>query len=210
MRAIVKLTLLPLGVVLLNACQTAKLTSVWSDETYPYKPIKSALVVGITDNERNRRIFEDTLGQQLKSRGVNAISSATLMAQINESAQNAILGKAKEQGMQAILVTRTVGIEEQQVYYPPTTGIQGDPFLYPPHYRQFGSYYRNAYEYVVTPGYTAKYKNVKLESNLYRTDTGQLVWSSASEIFDPNSVNEAVNSLSTVIAESLRSKGLIP
>lgn len=197
-------------VLTLAACQAAKLTSVWSDDAYPDKPIKSALVVGITDNERDRRIFEDALAQQLMAHGVKATSSAALILKIAETSQESILAAAKKHGMQTILVTRTVGVEEQEVYYPPTYGVQGDPFLYPPHYRSFGSYYRNAYEYVVTPGYTTKYTNVKLESNLYRADTGQLIWSSASELFDPRSVNEAVKNLGSVIAESLRNKGLVP
>ena len=104
-----------------------------------------------------------------------------------------------------ILVTHLIGVEDKEVYHPPTT--QAVPVR--GYHDSFNSYYPRVYAYVHEPGYYTKHKNVNLETNLYETQTDKLVWSVTSETLDPESVNKIIESLSKVVIKSLQKNNLL-
>jgi hypothetical protein len=73
----------PFGVLilvsmLLAACASTQLNSVWKDPSYQTRPAK-VMVVAVAKNSINRRVFEDEFVQQLQSRGTTAIASYTIL-----------------------------------------------------------------------------------------------------------------------------------
>ena len=63
--------------------------------------------------------------------------------------------------------------------------------------------------FVDSPGYMATYKNVHLENNVYQLEDKKLVWSAASETFDPQDVNKAVKELAEKIIRRLKEDKLL-
>ncbi len=79
-----KNSVIPLIVVafvgmLLNACASTKLTQTWVDKSSKGKTVSNVLVIGIANEESNRRLFESTFVQKLKAVGVEAVSSADVI-----------------------------------------------------------------------------------------------------------------------------------
>ncbi len=60
---------------LIISCGGTEITQTKVDEAYKGKPVSDILVIAITGNEHNRRSFEKKFVAQLKSVGVDAISS---------------------------------------------------------------------------------------------------------------------------------------
>ena len=63
---------------------------------------------------------------------------------------------------------------------------------------------------VIEPGYYETQTILRLETNLYDVESGELVWSGQSETFDPNSVEDVIDSVTQAVARRLRDEGLIP
>jgi hypothetical protein len=169
--------------MLVTACASTQLNSVWKDPSYQTRPAK-IMVVGVAKNPLNRRIFEDAFVRQLKSQGTDAIASYTVVSDEQQGDQDAIAKKVAELGADTVLVTRTVSKKIVQVYVP------GTPYYPPPFYGTWPDYYGYGYRHMYTPGYIASGEYAVIETNLYEAKSDKLIWAASSETgisdFDQN------------------------
>jgi len=163
------------------------------------------MVVAITENTRNRLVFEREFVEAFRKAGVEATASVDVTPKDSESDEDLILAKTRKRGISMILVTHLIGVQDKEVYHPPQT------YTVPSrgYYNHFHSYYPRVYEYVHEPGYYTKHKSVNLETNLYEAKTEKLVWSVTSETIDPESVNTIIESLSKVVIKNLRKNNFL-
>ena len=182
----IKLLRNPLGylaafAMLLAACATTQINSVWKDPAYQTRPAK-IMVIGVARNPLNRRIFEDEFVAQLKARGTEGIASYKVLPDREQDDQAAIAAKVKELGADAILITRLVSRRVVQTYVPGTT------YFPPPYYSSWPNYYGYGYHYMYTPGYIAEDEYAVIETNLYEAHSDKLIWAASSEtgISGPN------------------------
>jgi hypothetical protein len=190
---------------LLAACAIKPLAE-WRDSNFS-GTIDNVLIIGVSDQPVVRRMFEDTFVKELAALGVSAKSSYQILTDDQISSTDALDAAIREQSMDAVLVTRVVGVDEINTYTPPTYTYTPSAFAH--HYRDYHSYYNHAAR-VSTPGYWDKYEVLKLEANLYDSASQQLIWSILSESFDPGSATQLINDQITVSIKSLRNTGLIP
>jgi hypothetical protein len=197
------LILTGLSVLMIFGCASTTVTGVWTDETYKQTPLQSIMVIGVAENARNRNIFEKAMVAQLEKHGVKAIPSVNALGDQEINKENVVAAAEKSQ-VQAVLVTRLVGTKEEQVYHPPTT--YGVPDAY---YRRWDSYYPHMYDYAYTPGYMATYTNVVLETSVFAVKERGLIWSAATETFEPQNINKEVESLSEILVRKMRESKLV-
>ena len=173
-------TLLPVILAVLLSlpelsCTSTTLTATWSDASYEHRPINSVLVIGIARDQTARRLYEDTFVAQLKKENVQAVAGYTQMSPGAKPDQTAIDKAVRASGTSTVLITHVVGVEERTQYNPPSRTY------YPaPCHRGMYGYYSRAYDEVYTPGYYTSYQVHELETNLYDSGTGALVWSARS------------------------------
>lgn len=196
---------LPLVLLLLGAgCASTTLTSVWRDPTYAGGPLKTVLVMGISEETGIRRIFEDEFSAKLRSIGVVAIPSYTLIPQDGPAERAALDAAIATAGAQGVLVTRLLRIERRTNYAPgyvsavPAVG----------YYRNFHGYYNSAWVRYAPPQ-AYDYDVVALETNLWSPRQGELVWSGITESFAPSNVRQATREFADVIIKALREQKLI-
>jgi len=185
-------------------CASTTLTSVWRDPSYSGGPLRSVLVMGISEETGVRRIFEDEFSARLKSVGVIATPSYTLIPQ-DGPAERAVLDAAiARAGAQGVLVTRLLRIERRTNYAPgyvwavPAVG----------YYRNFHGYYSSAWVRYAPPQ-AFDYDIVALETNLWSPRQGELIWSGITESFAPSDVRHATREFADVIIKALREQKLI-
>lgn len=186
------------------SCAASRITSTYMDDAYSGGPMKTAMVVGIFDDLKMRKIFEDAFVQQLTPAGVAAVTSYAWFPTDKEIDTTAVKKVARQKGIDRVLVTRLIGVEEKEVYNPPVTSPIPHPYYY-----SYGQYYSTVYHYVNTPGYTTTHEYVRLESNLYAVDSEKLVWSAATETIDPEDVGKAADTLCKVLVKNLKINGLV-
>ena len=192
----------------ISACTTTtSLTGVWFDKQYSGAPLNNIMIIAVTENTRNRRIFEDALVKQFSKNGVRATASYTVFPGVDKLNKELVSEKAKTLKLDGIIVTTITAIENEELYYPPASTYVAPQ----PYYHNMWTYYPQVYETHTSPGYSVKYENVKLESNLYEPDTAKLMWSAQSELFDPKSrdLNTVSEALAWKFIKSMREAKLV-
>lgn len=188
--------------MLLSACASTQVNSVWKDPSYQVRPAK-IFVIGVAKNPVNRRLFEDEFVLQLKSRGTEAIASYTVLADKRQDDQVAIAAKVKELGADTILITRTVSKKTVQVYVP------GTAYYPPPYYGTWPDYYGYGYRYMYSPGYIAEDEYAVIETNLYETGHDKLVWSASSETIMGDTQQNLIKTYIKIMVNNMAKNGLL-
>jgi len=193
--------LIPIA-LLLSACASTQLTSVWKDPSYQTRPAK-ILVIGMARSPLNRRLFEDEFVRQLEAHGTSAIASYTVLTDAQQGDQAVIARKVAELGADAVLITRLVSKKIVQVYVP------GTPYYPPPYYDTWPNYYVYGYRYMYTPGYIANDEYAVIETNLYDAKTDRLIWAATSETGINDSNKNLIKSYIKVMVNNMIGLGLL-
>jgi len=188
--------------LLLSACASTQLTSVWKDPSYQTRPAK-ILVIGLAKSPLNRRLFEDEFVRQLEAHNTSAIASYTVLTDAQQGNQADIAKKVAELGADTVLITRLVSKKVVQVYVP------GTPYYPPPYYDTWPNYYAYGYRYMYTPGYIANDEYAVIETNLYDAKTDKLIWAASSETGINDSDKNLIKSYIKVMVNSMIGLGLL-
>jgi len=194
--------LLILGAMLVTACATAQLASVWKDPSYQARPAK-VMVIGVARNPINRRLFEDEFVLQLKAHGSKAIASYTVLSDQQQDDQAAIAAKVKALGADTVLISRMVSKKTVQFYVP------GTAYYPPPYYRTWPDYYGYGYRYMYSPGYIAEEEYAVIETNLYDTSDDKLVWAASSETSTNDSIQNLIKTYIGIMVNNMIASGLL-
>lgn len=197
-----KFALLALFFMLFAACATTQVTAVWKDPSYQTRPDK-IMVIGVAKNPLNRRLFEDEFAAQLRTRGMDAIASYTVISDKQQEDQAAIAAKVAELGADAVLITRMVSKKTVHVYVP------GTAYYPPPFYDTWPDYYGYGYRYMYSPGYIAEDEYAIIETNLYETGNDKLIWAASSETGLNGSDQNLIKSYIGIMVETMAGNGLL-
>ncbi|NWF75428.1 MAG: hypothetical protein HXY53_02465 [Nitrospirae bacterium] len=183
----------------LMSCATTTLTSVWRDPAYQGEQIRKVLVIGVSDKPAIKRLFEDEFVRQLQAKGVEGISSYTILPSEGPQDKDIIQAKVKELNIDGIIITRLIDKKRVETYYPPERISSPPPplpppypsddnttdyYYYPPvYYYDWYRYYHDCYDCISTPGYKVEDEIVVLETNLYNAKNDKLIWSALSDTF---------------------------
>jgi hypothetical protein len=188
------------------SCATkTELSGVWKSESQTTRPMNQILVIGIAANDANRRIFEDSFGKALGEQGVNAAPSYRILPDSERLSKDSIQQAIRGRGIQGVLATRLVQVDEREKYVPPTTYVK------PGYYgRGLYGYYGRGYEVVHQPGYTVHTTIVRLETHLYDASSAELLWAAHSDTLNPKSIDDGVESVAKKLSERLAADGFTP
>ncbi|NOQ47059.1 MAG: hypothetical protein GQ559_10390 [Desulfobulbaceae bacterium] len=194
-------------VIFMAACSSTNVTGLWKKSDYAGQPLTSVLVVALTDDNNSRVIWEDKMALQFNNSGVSAVPSAKAFPGDEKITKEEVLQYVEEKNIESILVTSLVDVKKETTYHPPTMsgGFDGS-YGY---YNRFDRYYPRTYDRVYSPGYTATSTKVLLETNLYQSDSRELIWSMSSKTSDPASVNTLVESVGKQVVKNLKDANLI-
>lgn len=182
----------------LAACASTRPVHEWRNEAFAGS-VDKILVIAAIKRSTQRRVFEDEFVGALSARGVTAVAGYTLITSsadlTREQVENAIRG----QDIDAVLVTRLLGVEDVEVYEPP---MRLD------HRRSYYGYYSHAMT-EIGPGYYRRYRVLTLETNLYDTASGELVWSMQSETVEPSTPRPVIEEQIKLTIDKLHAQGIL-
>jgi hypothetical protein len=191
---------------MLASCASTTLTSTWHDANYN-RALDNVMVVGVSDNDKKRKVFEDIFVESFNKNGIKAISSMDVIPSGRPLDKDNIKGAALEHRIKAILVTSLIQAGMQTKHGPPPTGLPTRRHY--GEYSQFGTYYGMVSMHRNMADYSSRKVRVSLQNNMYDTDTEKLIWSATSESVEPKTVREIVEQLSGPVMKNLRDSKLI-
>ena len=210
---------LPLFVLfIVSSCTHTKLVQTWSDpdNKVVYNDI---LVVGISDSEQTRRAYETYFVASFEAKGVEALASYTIISHKGEmeldgekkSFESIIEKAVKGSDIDAALVTHLVNVEQNEINRPSIVYTPSyDPEYYSAtYYSDMYGYHTYVAGYVQQPGYITEEDTYVLESSLYDVKTEELVWTTRSKTFAPDSIDQAIKDVSDLIISDLEERRLI-
>ena len=192
--------------ITIASCSGAKTDIIgeWEDEEYQKGNIDKVLILGIFNKDKPllRRNFENGMSEAFNEGGVTASPSMDHMP-YDEAIDSTTFEKYfKELEMDAVVVSRLVGLEQSRDYK--AGYLYTIPFN---SYYGFYGYYYASIQYANTSGYLSKNVVVVLETNIYETKEKKLIWSGISETVDPDKASDVINSFGNALVTKLSSKG---
>src|SRR5262245_47697294 len=102
------LRVLLLAPLLLAACSSTSLTSVYRDPKFTGGPFRKLIVIGLGATEGGRAQFENAVADALAARNVTAVASGNVIASQEDVTRTAVREWVATDGYDAVLVTRLV------------------------------------------------------------------------------------------------------
>lgn len=196
--------LLVLGMLLAGCGGSSQLVETWAEPTYQAKPAPKVMIVGLGENERRMKTFEDIFAGYFTARKLEVVKGNELKA-INVPDVEAFKKIVHDSGADLVVISKLVDISDETVYHPGTTS-----YVPVTGYYGMGYYYSSSYVMVNDPGYISTSKVYKVETNIYDVPTEKLVWSGLSKTTDPADITDGVNSFAAVVVGDLVNRKLIP
>jgi hypothetical protein len=208
-RILARRALLILGAALLGACAAPTvLNTQWMNPQFSGKPpMRSILVLGITKDPTNRRVFEDQMVAQLATRGVRAVPSYRFAPDAGAVEQVKLEQAVKEAGVAGVLLTRVVNVTEQVNVTPGV--MMGPPMGYGfgGFYGYYGGMWAASY-YMPPTVYTTQH--VAADTRLFETERYTVVWSATTTTTPGGgSVSSLFEQFSQLIVDALAKDGLV-
>ena len=212
-----KIVLPVLMALVLGSCSATRLTAVWHDDAYTVRALQKVLVKGVAQNQRDSLLFEDAFIKQFSQNGIEAFAGTRMTTDFKPDLPvemlNGLIAEAQKRETDALLVVQLVGVVKKRIYHPPRPYFMSLGFMssgycdlhHLPHH--VSSHFMSDPFY--DSGYYTEHQFFQIESNLYASQTSQLIWSAASETFEPASMNALVESVSKVVIKNLRDSQLL-
>ncbi len=197
------------GTLFLMSCSSTQVTSSWKADNVSTREYKKIMVLGIIQ-EKDRTIreeLENEIVSDLRAQGYEATSALQEYGPkaFSRFSEEEIADRLKNSGYDAVLTTSLLDKTKENNYTPGNVSYQPVGV----YYNRFGRYYTTVYDRVYTPGYYTTSTNFFLESNLYDTKTGDLVYSVQSKAYDPSSVSSLSSDYAKTIINDMKKNSVI-
>ena len=156
--------------MVIAACATTELTSVWRDPEYRDHP-RTIMVIGALRRDDAMRLLEESFVERFQKRGIRAVAGHTVLPGHAAVDRATIVAKLKEIGADTVLVAKLVDRKEMETA---TTAMQMPGY---PH-----SYYGNSwYGNYAAPAATATFEFGFVQTSVYDVQTEKLIWAATSQ-----------------------------
>ena len=219
MRISLKPLLLLLLLLTLTGCASVSMVASWKDQAAPPKNYGKFLVVGITENGLMRQLFEEVVASELRKKGLAATPSYTVTGMEEKQSRESLEKAVRKTAVDAVITTRVTGSKrstESRVGYVMTDRGFANPYLSSYDVMPndlYGFYGASVVSYAtfdMKPVEVTNSTTFTLETNLFDTESGKLVWSGTTTTVDPKGVITASEKFSRVVITALSKEGLIP
>lgn len=192
------------------SAKSIKMVTSWLNPKYQGQTFHKVLVIGVAQDLAVRDDFEDEMAAQIVRPGMQTIPGNQILLRPDPKAKLDLVylrEQIRANQIDAVVVSRLLRIDKKVISVPSTTYVV--PF---PYYYSFYGYLGAVYPVVYDPGYTQVNTTVAVETNVYATSApdGELVWTGASDSFNPKSAKKVADDLVKLVPKQMEKDGLLP
>jgi hypothetical protein len=186
--------ILALTLLALTACATSKPSVEWRNESFTGK-VDNILIIGVSEDAERRYTFENTFVEVLAANKTRAIPSRNLLTSSINLRRELVEKAIEGQQVDAVLITRVAGARETK-----TNSIRDSGRSY---------FYYNIIPRERDTEHPDEHRLFTLESRLYDTASGELIWSMQSETMADAKPKEIIEKQIQLTTRALANSGLI-
>ena len=185
---------------LLLACAHTSLEDSWKQPDHD-RSYSKPLVIGISDSQQNRQIFEKQFVEKLNEYQAEAVPSYTLISSKQKINRETVLEAVRGTDIDAVLVTYLVSAEYEMKYHesPVNTSYsvssESDMMM--------------SSTIISKRGRSRSEEIISLKTDLFDVSREQLVWSAQTETVGPESIDHTIIEVTDLLVEQLVDDGLI-
>jgi hypothetical protein len=205
-RALASLSAVALAALLAGCAGMTSLSTksvvkeTWTDPKYKDGPVKTIFVVSLMKVEPGGRgAVEDAIVAQLKSAGVAATASHTVMPADFTDKPNTLTDAIRNSGAEAVLLAQVKYTAAYEPY------IVGETVMTPSSDRMaYFEWYKNQ-----GANQPTDYKTARIETDLYIVKAGTQVWAAYTDAYDANQLARNVHDFAQKMVGALAKDRLI-
>lgn len=179
--------------IVIVSCASSSVKESWILEGHS-KTYKQPMIIGISDSQQTRRLYENYMVAALNKKNINAIASYTLISSKQKIDRDTVIATVKDTEIDAVIVSYLVSDESVTVHRdsPLNTG-----------------YSSNVENNMVSDtlisvrGRSSSGEVVVLKNDLYDTQTKTLVWSVQTRSVAPESIDQVITEVTELLIEQL-------
>jgi len=183
---------------LIASCANTSITQSWveKDLTHSYK---RPLIIGISDSQQTRRIFENHVVAELAKKQVNATPSYTLINSKQKMDRETVVNTLKGTDLDSVLVTYLVSADSEMKHRdsPLNTSYSGNV-----------SDNEVSATIITNRGRYTTQENISLKSDFYDASTKTMVWTAQSKSVAIESIDKVVTDVTRLIVDQLFSDNI--
>jgi len=185
--------------LMIASCSNTKVIQDWTAEGHD-KTYQHPLVIGISDSQQTRQIFEKYFVSELAKNNVTATPSYTLISSKQKMNRETVMKAIEGTEIDSVIVTYLVSSETEVMYHesPLSQGYSGDP-----------DSTKVSATLVSTRGRTSSAEIITLKNDLYDVETKTLIWTAQTRTVAPESIDEVVTDVTSLLVDQLLSDGIL-
>ncbi len=196
---------------LLQSCNSSELIENWKNPEIDVFKAEKVLVLAMTNDVKNRELFEKRLVNQLKDKGVNAVKSDAFFNSDftsrprTEEELGALERAMLSEGFDAILVSKVLGAEDK------VTLVQSYR-SWDKSFNGFEDDYYSSQGLYVEDEEMQKYTVYHAESALYcicPTKEREIIWKGAIDVTEPDNDRKAIKDYISMLVWALEDQELL-
>lgn len=185
----------------LTACASTSIRDSWVDPEHRGPAYRKVLVLGVSSELTDRRVFEDVMVERIAATGATAAQSYRYLPG-GEKVPEAELDRAVQaSGADALLMSRIISVDHR-------ASVSTTMMPVGPAYGRMGWYGWYSGWYPVTQ--VQQYDVAVVETTLFDATTKRVVWTGVTETFSPRSVKQDAPGFADVVVKELAARGLLP
>ena len=184
-----------------SSCSSStQLENEWSDKSYNKKGFKKVLILGMATKSWKKKVFENEFRTAFKKYNIDAVSAW------EELPEDEILNKEtfdiyfRDKNIDAVLVAMETGMSTKETMYGGGTSFVAVGF--------HGFYVSTSPIYQV-PDYLSEEKIIYMDTKLFETTEGKLVWSATSQSYEPKTTADVIKAVSYIVVDQLYAEDFI-
>lgn len=181
------------------SCANTKVIERWSDKAAD-KSYQNLMVIGVSDSQQVRRIFEDHLVAELKDKNIRAMPSYNLINSKQIINHDTVKNAVQDTEIDSVLVSYLV---------PVTTELtQGDSPVITGYSDELVSY-QISETMIFNRGQSRNDEVFVIKNDLFDTKSGSITWSVKTKTVGPESIDVVITDTTTLLIEEMSNDGIL-
>lgn len=181
------------------SCASTSLVQSWKRPENE-KNYHHLMIIGISDSQQTRRIYENHFVAELKKKKIAATPSYTLISSKQNINRETVLKAIKGTTIDAVVVTYLVSADEQVTHFdsplnPSYSGTPDDNLI--------------SATLISNRGRTSSSEIIGLKNDLYDVQSKALVWSAQTKTVAPESIDHAITEVTQLLIKQLFNDNLL-